>query len=277
MAGDAATRYWNRLATAWLARARPQRLWRAHSDAVNRRLLERWLPRPDGPDGVPAAGRVLKTDLFEEAVGAGQASLLAARFGSVAGMDLAWAVGAAARRCRPDLYVAVADARRLPYADGAFDAVVSLSTLDHLDSTEALLGALTELARVLRPGGRLVLTLDNPANPLLALRQALPFPLLHRLGLVPYFCGPSLGPRPLRAALDAVGFEVREVTAVLHCPRVLAVPAAALLDRAASPRVGRVFLRILAAFERLGRLPTRYLTGHFVAAWCVRRPDAPRG
>jgi hypothetical protein len=52
-----------------LPRTRRHRFLRAYGDEVNRLLLERWLPK--------SADRVLKTDLFEEAVGDGLARLWA--------------------------------------------------------------------------------------------------------------------------------------------------------------------------------------------------------
>jgi ubiquinone/menaquinone biosynthesis C-methylase UbiE len=48
----------------------------------------------------------------------------------------------------------VADAERLPYPDASFDLVVGHAVLHHLPDVE---GALAEMRRVLRPGGRLVI------------------------------------------------------------------------------------------------------------------------
>ncbi len=62
----------------------------------------------------------------------------------------------------------------LPFPDGAFDRVFSNSTLDHFDSRDDIREALRELARVLHPEGELLLTLDNLANPVVRLRNALP-------------------------------------------------------------------------------------------------------
>jgi SAM-dependent methyltransferase len=49
----------------------------------------------------------------------------------------------------------------LPFSDGAFDAVVSLEGIEHLLSPAR---CLAELCRVLRPGGRLVVTTPNVNN-----------------------------------------------------------------------------------------------------------------
>ena len=49
----------------------------------------------------------------------------------------------------------------LPFADGAFDAVVSLEGIEHLLSPAR---CLAEFCRVLRPGGRLVVTTPNVNN-----------------------------------------------------------------------------------------------------------------
>jgi ubiquinone/menaquinone biosynthesis C-methylase UbiE len=51
-------------------------------------------------------------------------------------------------------------ADRLPYRDHAFDLVVCLGLLEHLPA-EARSGTLAEIARVLRPTGRLALVLNN--------------------------------------------------------------------------------------------------------------------
>ena len=59
---------------------------------------------------------------------------------------------AEARRVPASIAVETADASRLPYADGSFDAVVATLVLC---SVPDLPGALAELRRVLRPGGAL--------------------------------------------------------------------------------------------------------------------------
>lgn len=52
------------------------------------------------------------------------------------------------------------DAGRLPFDDGSFDVVVCIEVLEHLF---APLDAVREMARVLRPGGLLIVTVPNVA------------------------------------------------------------------------------------------------------------------
>lgn len=49
--------------------------------------------------------------------------------------------------------VVVGDASRLPFRDGVFDAVICTETLEHLPDDA---GAISEIARLLRPGGKLL-------------------------------------------------------------------------------------------------------------------------
>ncbi len=265
---NAERHYWRAVATEWVHA--PQRTWRAHSDAVNANLLDRWLPRS-------GLQRVLKTDAFDEAVSAGLYPQLAARAGSVIAIDISAATLSAAARKYAGLAVVSADLRCLPFADGSVDAIVSLSSLDHFGTLDELSASLRELRRVLSPSGHLVLTLDNWMNPLVALRNALPFSLLHGLGIVPYRVGKTVGPRRLRALLADARIAVDEVAAVVHVPRVIAVALANLVDRLDSNAVRRGFLGCLGAFEHLSQWPTRFLTGYFVAIRARRAADgAPR-
>jgi SAM-dependent methyltransferase len=263
---------WQPVAELWL-RDRPQALWRRHSDAVNRRLVERWLPAP--------VGRVLKTDAFDEAVGEGLYPVLAERAREVVALDVSPPLVAAAARRYPELEAVEGDVRRPPFADAEFDAVVSNSTLDHFETPEEILIALRELHRVLRPGGTLVLTLDNPASPLVALTKALPRRPLNRLwlgrgragarvGLVPYYVGATFSARRLGGLLPELGFDVLATDSIVHAPRPVAVLAGEWAARH-GPRTQERFLAALMGLERLAALPTRFVTGHFVAVRALRR------
>lgn len=65
-------------------------------------------------------------------------------------------------RRRPDLAFTAADALRLPFADGSFDAVTMSFGLRNVVGTA---GALSEFLRVTRPGGSLVICeFSHPSN-----------------------------------------------------------------------------------------------------------------
>jgi demethylmenaquinone methyltransferase/2-methoxy-6-polyprenyl-1,4-benzoquinol methylase len=78
------------------------------------------------------------------------------------GADLSLGMLRAGHRVRPEVSLLAGDALRLPFADGTFDAVTISFALRNVSDTGA---ALTELARVTRPGGRLVVCeFSHPVN-----------------------------------------------------------------------------------------------------------------
>jgi SAM-dependent methyltransferase len=254
--------YWDAVAAEWRATHRHW-LWCRHSDAVNAALCVRWLPPGN-------TGNLLKTDLFDEAISEGLYPVLAGRASRVIGVDLSLGVASAAVARYRGLRALSADTRYLPFADGSFQTVVSISTLDHFGTSADIARSLCEIHRVLGKDDHLILTLDNRTNPLVALRNALPFQLLNRLGLVPYAVGATYGLDGVRVALELAGFKVLEATTILHCPRACAVALAWLLERHAGGRLRRAFLNALMACEVLADWPTRALSGYFVAVRAVR-------
>jgi len=229
-------------------------------------LIERW-------GGVPTAGWVLKTDLFEEAMGSDAfLSDLCGDNGRVVGIDVSPAIVARARRRDPRgqaRYVA-ADVRHLPFASDAFALIVSPSTLDHFAEAADLGRSLRELARVMASGGRLIVTLDN--------RQNVFDPLL-RLAIwlrrVPYYIGQSCTVGELTGELEAAGLTVQDTTAILHNPRLVATAAVALANRLRWSPLTALVRRALTAAQRLECTRWRYHSGCFVAALAAR--DVPPG
>jgi SAM-dependent methyltransferase len=227
-------------------------------------LIEQW-------GGVPAAGRLLKTDLFEEAMGP-DAFLwdLAGNQNLVVGIDLSTAIAARAQQRDMSRHAqrgcVAADVRRLPFADGAFALIVSPSTLDHFIDPADLGRSLSELRRVLEPGGRLIITLDNRQNILDPLLR-----LVIRLGLVPYYVGRSYSVKELCAELETAGLAVQAVTAILHNPRLLATTAVAVANRLRWPPLIRLVQRGLIATQWLEHTRWRYRTGSFVAATATKQ------
>lgn len=99
----------------------------------------------------PGPGRLLDAGaaggrLLERAAGLGW---------EVTGVDLSPAMVAIAGRRVPRAELATSRIEELPYADGAFDAVAALGVLEYAKPVD---DALRELARVLRPGGRAVIS-----------------------------------------------------------------------------------------------------------------------
>jgi SAM-dependent methyltransferase len=249
--------HWEELSENW-QREQPQTLWRRHCDAVNLAMLQKWWPDKK-------ADTVLKTDLFDEVFGQGLYPFTQKKESKLSGIDLSESIVSAARKRCPELLATVTDVRRLPFGDDSCDLIISNSTLDHFESISDITVSLRELYRVLKPGGQLLLTLDNLCNPLIALRRLLPYRLLKSIGVLPYYVGPTYGPRGLCRQVRQSGFKIVETTSIMHCPRVLAVSVASLLQRHAGQRAQQRFLRGLMAFEKLANLPTRYISGHFVA------------
>ena len=90
-----------------------------------------------------------------EGYGADRLTAVAAE---VTGVDLEEPVIRRAASRYPRAHFDAANLVSLPYADGAFDAVVSLQVIEHLHSPQEFLA---ECARVLAPGGVLVISTPN--------------------------------------------------------------------------------------------------------------------
>jgi methionine biosynthesis protein MetW len=98
-------------------------------------------------------------------IGCGDGELIervAQRYGRIVGADISPSVvqSAARRRGAMARWLTLDASRPLPFDDGSFDAVISLSTLQYLFDPAAFLD---EAHRVLRPGGRLVVETPNVA------------------------------------------------------------------------------------------------------------------
>ncbi len=226
-------RYWDEVAKIW-QEEHPNTLWRAYSDAVNSALFSPWLP-PERVD------YLLKTDLFDESLGDGLYPVLAGLAKTVYGIDLSVLTVRAAKLRHNGLHGLKSDVRHLPFADGTFDVIVSNSTLDQFESSEEIASSLRELHRVLRVGGQLLLTLDNLLNPVIALRSILPFSLLRRFTILPYYVGSTLGPKDLRYYINQAGFEVLEVRSIMHFPRIFIILLGKMLEKFVGQRIQRFF------------------------------------
>lgn len=169
---------------------------------------------------------------------------LASRCRSYIGVDVSATAVERARSVGLDARV-VEDAARLPFDDASFDLAVCVEVLEHLFDAE---GAVAEAWRVLRPDGRLFVTVPNVAF----WRRRLDLGLLGRWNPggdersvdepwrdphLRFFTVPSL-----RALLERTGFEVD--VAGHSGPWMAAVPGARRLIR--TNDAGPVYRRLAA-------------------------------
>jgi len=91
--------------------------------------------------------------ILDVGCGTGANLLLLSKYGDAEGVDISEDALAFCRERGLDK-VRLGAAETLPYEDGTFDLVTALDVVEHLDDD---LAGLTELWRVLRPGGRVLL------------------------------------------------------------------------------------------------------------------------
>lgn len=223
------------------------------------RQMKQWCPQPR---------RVLKTDLFEEAFGADQ---ILGDFPNkprlLCGVDIAPMIVAKCQQRFLDLRgnLPASDLRALPFRDGSFDWIVSNSSLDHFDSQQDLEMALQELCRILAPGGVLLLTFDNPDNPLYhALRFA------SRKGWAPFPLGVTLSAEETRRQLKRIGLECQAQKFFLFNPRGLSTVLFLSLRKVMRHRGDALVGFMLRFFSVWDLLPGKRWTACFYATWATK-------
>ena len=227
------------------------------------RLITAWSPGS-------SLTAVLKTDLFEEANGEDQ--LLFDSFRQcplVLGIDIDEAIAGDARRrsAGSGLFSLVSDVRELPFQDGCLDFVISTSTLDHFEDSREIERSLRELARVLREGGRILVALDNPWNPLYHVLR-----IVSRAPRFPFRLGKTLSRTQLEECLSRCDLVVLGGETVIHNPRLISTLLFLLLRRLLGRFSDRPIGWLLAGFGLMRHLPSRHITGCFVAV-CAEKPS----
>ena len=264
--GTATASHWNHVAGDWPTGKHENPVLARHKRRVYTELIGAWLG-----DDRPA--RALKTDMFAEAFNDEEFVSGQPWAPRLVGIDISSRVlqGARQRREIGVLHGYVTcDVTCLPFRDGSFELAVSDSTLDHFETKGEIICALGELARVLSPGGRLILSIDNPANLTYPPRWLVR--LWMRLGLAPYYVGVTLSASRLRNTLEALGMSVEHQTAILHYPHPdsLVRLCESCVRRVGRGRLDGMMERLFAAFERLAHTRIRYLTGRYLAVDAVK-------
>jgi SAM-dependent methyltransferase len=157
---------------------------------------------------------VLKTDLFEEALGPDQFLFDIFKKDTVFGLDISKLVvekaAARAKEYGRKCHFIVGDNTRLPYKDESFDLIISNSTLDHFKKRYFPI-ALSEFKRILKPEGKIILTLNNKHNKnfYLTLRIGRFF------GLIPYPVE-FYRKEEVEKAVSVSGLNIIDSTAIIH-------------------------------------------------------------
>ncbi|MCY4076581.1 MAG: class I SAM-dependent methyltransferase [Acidobacteria bacterium] len=226
---------------------------------------ERWLVSTQLP--TIAGPRILKTDLWDEAKNTHILRWTAAQGAEAVGVDISPAIVADAQRGFADdgqrLLGVQGDVRALPFRTGSVDAVYSMGTIEHFDDTE---GAVREIFRVLRPGGRAIIGVPNRRDPFL---RPLLVVALYYLGLYGYGFEKSYSRPALRRMLERAGFDVVAESGILFIPgwlRMLDLACHAWLRPLAW-----VTGALCAPFDRLSRrFPALRRHGYLIASVGVR-------
>lgn len=235
---------WERLAAGMpdFSAAPSTRYYRACEIALLRRAL-----------GDLAGKRILKLDLWNEAINTRILNWMEAQGARAFGFDLSLAVTARARvNGGSRLHLACADIREFPFAGDSFDALYTMGTIEHIAEYRQ---ALAEVQRVLRPGGTAVVGVPRKWDAFLR-------PLLVRgldlLGRYPYSPEKSFSAAELRRDLEGAGLRVVEQTGILALPGVLRMADLFLYTRRIPLyRLTPLLTRPLAAAEGRWRWPGR--------------------
>lgn len=211
---------------SWNAEARERSIGGVSTD--QRDLVLAWLARLRRRD----------LDIIDVGCGAGWLCSSLTSYGRVTGTDLASDLVERAQQRWPDVRFVGGDFMSLPFEANAFDAVISLEVLSHVEDQPAFIA---KLARLLRPNGMLLLATQNR-------------PVLERLNNIP----PS-PPGALRRWVDrdelrallAPHFDIWRMEAIT--PRANRYPWKLVCNNKVDPVLERVFGDAPKRFkERLG-------------------------
>ena len=167
---------------------------------------------------VPALDLARGDRLLDLGCGAGALIRLVADAGvSAVGTDYSERALAAARAALPGGRFVRGNAAALPFPDACFDRIAALGVLGYVSQRD-LARVLAECARVLRPGGMLLICTGRPLNRLAGLSMRLRHRRLPRAG--PVGRSHIHPPRLYRRELHRLGFRVHSWVTGAAAPNV---------------------------------------------------------
>lgn len=216
---------------------------------------------------------VLKTDLFAEGMCPARSFAwdIIRKTSGFLGIDISPDICRAAKDVSASLLpekspdFAACDLRKLPFKADTFDIIISDSSLDHYADKKDIDVGITELVRCLKPGGTLIITMDNKAN----ITEPL-FRLWIRLKLAPFFIGKTYSIKELIAAVNNAGLEVKDSRTLIHNPRFFAKQMIAVIRKLFPHRSDAMIKKRLAFYDSLEKRRTRLWTAQFIAVKAVK-------
>ncbi len=193
--------------------------------------------------------RVLKLDLWNEAVNTRILHWMQAQGAEVYGLDVSTVTVQRARRnaslASPPMHLVQADIRALPFQPESFDLVYTMGTIEHVPEYQA---AVADIRRVLRPGGRAIIGVPHLWDPFL--RPVIVW-ALELFDHYPYSPEKAFSWPELRCVVEAAGFDVEQRAGILALPGIIRMADTFLFRRGI--RLDGVFALVQWPFGQLER------------------------
>lgn len=165
--------------------------------------------------------RVLKLDLWNEAVNTRILNWIESQGADAHGMDISFVTASRARanadQAEDKLQLLQSDIRDVPYAENTFDFIYTMGTIEHNDH---YIESVHEIHRVLKPGGVAIIGVPHKWD--LFLRPFFVW-LLDSLGLYLYAPEKCMSAGQLGEVLENAGLKVRKRTGMLFMPGILRI------------------------------------------------------